>query len=208
MLSILQDAIKIVNSIEGYNKTVYGDIGEVTIAAAFNIITDSANNIVIDSAQKIASSVVGKNKGFNLNNTPSIEFSTFLDTKKLISESGFSNKAWKSKGQYVVANKQTQDTIDINIDIENNAFKLDKQLNTNKIRASIKNYANANYVGTISGAPLLSVLNIGGIDITNHYLRNEISENYDFECYTEGDTNSDDYVSGIWVPLKIKTLCI
>ena len=32
----------------------------------------------------------------------------------------------------------------------------------------------------------------------------EISENYDFECYTEGDTNSDDYVSGIWVPLKLK----
>ena len=32
----------------------------------------------------------------------------------------------------------------------------------------------------------------------------EIVENYDFECYTEGDTNSDDYVSGIWVPLKMK----
>ena len=36
----------------------------------------------------------------------------------------------------------------------------------------------------------------------------EISENYDFECYTEGDTDSDDYLSGIWVPLKIKTLCM
>ena len=32
----------------------------------------------------------------------------------------------------------------------------------------------------------------------------EIAANYDFECYTEGDTNSDDYVSGIWVPLKLK----
>ena len=32
----------------------------------------------------------------------------------------------------------------------------------------------------------------------------EIVENYDFECYSEGDTNSDDYVSGIWVPLKLK----
>ncbi len=32
----------------------------------------------------------------------------------------------------------------------------------------------------------------------------EIAENYDFECYSEGDVNSDDYVSGIWVPLKLK----
>ena len=32
----------------------------------------------------------------------------------------------------------------------------------------------------------------------------EIAANYDFECYTEGDTNNDDYVSGIWVPLKLK----
>lgn len=32
----------------------------------------------------------------------------------------------------------------------------------------------------------------------------EIASNYDFECYSEGDSNSDDYVSGIWVPLKLK----
>ena len=32
----------------------------------------------------------------------------------------------------------------------------------------------------------------------------ELADNYDFECYTEGDGNSDDYVSGIWVPLKLK----
>ena len=32
----------------------------------------------------------------------------------------------------------------------------------------------------------------------------EIASNYVFECYTEGDTNSDDYVSGIWVALKPK----
>lgn len=32
----------------------------------------------------------------------------------------------------------------------------------------------------------------------------ELADNYDFECYTEGDNNSDDYVSGIWVPLKLK----
>ena len=32
----------------------------------------------------------------------------------------------------------------------------------------------------------------------------EIVSNYVFECYTEGDTNSDDYVSGIWVALKNK----
>ena len=32
----------------------------------------------------------------------------------------------------------------------------------------------------------------------------ELADNYDFECYTEGDTDSDDYVSGIWVPLKLK----
>ena len=32
----------------------------------------------------------------------------------------------------------------------------------------------------------------------------EISENYDFECYSEGDTSSDDYISGIWVPLRLK----
>ncbi len=32
----------------------------------------------------------------------------------------------------------------------------------------------------------------------------EIAANYDFECYSEGDTNSDDYVSGIWVALKLK----
>ncbi len=33
----------------------------------------------------------------------------------------------------------------------------------------------------------------------------EIAANYDFECYSEGDTNSDDYVSGIWVALKLKS---
>ena len=32
----------------------------------------------------------------------------------------------------------------------------------------------------------------------------EIAANYDFECYSEGDSDSDDYVSGIWVPLKLK----
>ena len=32
----------------------------------------------------------------------------------------------------------------------------------------------------------------------------EIADNYDLECYTEGDTNGDDYVSGIWVPLNLK----
>lgn len=40
-----------------------------------------------------------------------------------------------------------------------------------------------------------------------HWVQNseyEIAANYDFECYSEGDTDSDDYVSGIWVPLKLK----
>ncbi len=32
----------------------------------------------------------------------------------------------------------------------------------------------------------------------------EMVKNYDFECYSEGDSNNDDYVSGIWVPLKLK----
>jgi AraC family transcriptional regulator len=32
----------------------------------------------------------------------------------------------------------------------------------------------------------------------------ELADNYDFECYSEGDTDSDDYVSGIWVPLALK----
>ena len=32
----------------------------------------------------------------------------------------------------------------------------------------------------------------------------EIAANYDFECYSEGVVNSDDYVSGILVPLKLK----
>ena len=32
----------------------------------------------------------------------------------------------------------------------------------------------------------------------------EIVTNYDFECYSEGDVDSDDYVSGIWVALKLK----
>ena len=32
----------------------------------------------------------------------------------------------------------------------------------------------------------------------------EIEINYDFECYYEGDSNSDDYVSGIRFPLKFK----
>ena len=35
----------------------------------------------------------------------------------------------------------------------------------------------------------------------------EIAANYDFECYSEGDSDSDDYVSGIWVPLKLKKTC-
>ena len=33
----------------------------------------------------------------------------------------------------------------------------------------------------------------------------EITSDYDFECYSEGDVNSDDYVSGIWVALKLKS---
>ena len=40
-----------------------------------------------------------------------------------------------------------------------------------------------------------------------HWVQNseyEIAANYDFECYSEGDTDSDDYVSGIWVALKDK----
>ena len=32
----------------------------------------------------------------------------------------------------------------------------------------------------------------------------EIVADYDFECYSEGDSDSDDYVSGIWVALKLK----
>ena len=32
----------------------------------------------------------------------------------------------------------------------------------------------------------------------------EISLGYDFECYSEGDSDSEDYVSGIWVALKLK----
>ena len=32
----------------------------------------------------------------------------------------------------------------------------------------------------------------------------EIALGYDFECYSEGDPNSDDYVSGIWIALKSK----
>lgn len=35
----------------------------------------------------------------------------------------------------------------------------------------------------------------------------KIAANYDFECYSEGDSDSDDYVSGIWVPLKLKKMC-
>ena len=32
----------------------------------------------------------------------------------------------------------------------------------------------------------------------------EICHGYDFECYSEGDASSDDYISGIWVALKEK----
>lgn len=32
----------------------------------------------------------------------------------------------------------------------------------------------------------------------------EICHGYDFECYSEGDPSSDDYISGIWVALKEK----
>ena len=32
----------------------------------------------------------------------------------------------------------------------------------------------------------------------------KIAADYDFECYSDGDADSDDYVSGIWVPLKLK----
>ena len=41
---------------------------------------------------------------------------------------------------------------------------------------------------------------IGWVDNSEY----EIAANYDFECYSEGDSDSDDYVSGIWVPLKLK----
>ena len=32
----------------------------------------------------------------------------------------------------------------------------------------------------------------------------EIASNYDFECYSEGNSDSEDYVSGIWIALKLK----
>ena len=32
----------------------------------------------------------------------------------------------------------------------------------------------------------------------------EICHGYDFECYSEGDSSSNDYISGIWVALKEK----
>ena len=37
-----------------------------------------------------------------------------------------------------------------------------------------------------------------------HNSEYEIATNYDFECYSEGDSDSDDYVSGIWIAIKIK----
>ena len=37
-----------------------------------------------------------------------------------------------------------------------------------------------------------------------HSSEYEIAANYDFECYSEGDTDSEDYISGIWVALKLK----
>ena len=37
-----------------------------------------------------------------------------------------------------------------------------------------------------------------------HSSEYEIAANYDFECYSEGDIDSEDYVSGIWVALKLK----
>jgi AraC family transcriptional regulator len=37
-----------------------------------------------------------------------------------------------------------------------------------------------------------------------HSSEYEIATNYDFECYSEGDSDSEDYVSGIWVALKLK----
>lgn len=37
-----------------------------------------------------------------------------------------------------------------------------------------------------------------------HSSKYEIAANYDFECYSEGDSDSEDYVSGIWVALKLK----
>ena len=37
-----------------------------------------------------------------------------------------------------------------------------------------------------------------------HNSEYEIATNYDFECYSEGDSDSDEYVSGIWVALKLK----
>ena len=37
-----------------------------------------------------------------------------------------------------------------------------------------------------------------------HSSEYEIAANYDFECYSEGDSDSDDYISGIWVALKLK----
>ena len=37
-----------------------------------------------------------------------------------------------------------------------------------------------------------------------HSSEYEIAANYDFECYSEGNSDSEDYVSGIWVALKLK----
>ena len=37
-----------------------------------------------------------------------------------------------------------------------------------------------------------------------HNSEYEIEANYYFECYSEGYSDSEDYVTGIWVALKLK----
>ena len=169
LLESLNEAIKIIRSIEKYNSTVYGDVGEATIASAFGLAKDAANQVVFNAAT-VASGIKGKDKNFNISNSPHIYMSSFINADSLINERGMSNKVWQNSVGVITAKSHTQETIDIVADIENNRFDLDKKLGIKQITASIKNYSNASNVHLLSGAPLLSILNIGGIDISNHYL--------------------------------------
>lgn len=147
-----------------------GYIGEVIAAAGAYLIVDKKAQITKDM---IKNSIVG-GKGHGSQNELSISAFVGYDTvQDLINQDSLGRRtgSWKVDVDQgvIVSGKETQDTVDIQVQFENdqNAFGVDQ------LRASIKNYANPftkKGVSIVSGVPLTVILSLIDSNFSNHYL--------------------------------------
>lgn len=113
-----------------------------------------------------------------------IEVGAFVDAKELLNELnknvvGGESAHWSLSpdGEKIISGTVSQDTVDVRVEYEddNNIF------GTKSFSASIKSYLDPlntlnttnnylNGVGVLSGAPLLSILQLTTVDFANHYL--------------------------------------